>query len=291
MVASLPERATAQRRERETFVVSGREGKSVQPNQGAEMERSRPSRSPLPVAVPACLERVRIVLVEPQIAGNIGATARAMKTMGLERLVLVAPAASPESVEARARAHGAEEVLAAARIVERLEEAVGDAHLLVGTTNRRRSRILPDPTPAREAAARIARTAQSHEVAILFGREDTGLSTRTLSRCQICATIPAARELPSLNLSHAVQVIAYELFLAAAGSVPRPAPDLASLAELEALYDRITRLMLAAGFVPHENDPETFQASLRRALGRASLERRDVRTLHRMLTMLEKLTG
>jgi TrmH family RNA methyltransferase len=243
----------------------------------------------LPVEAPECLARVGIVLVEPQIAGNIGATARAMKTMGLERLVLVAPLADPASAEARARAHGAEEVLEAAEAASDLDAACAGAHLVVGTTNRRRGRVLVDPTPAREAAARIAAVAQTHTVAILFGREDAGLTTRELSRCQICATIPAARELPSLNLSHAVQVLAYEIFLAARGAVALPAPDLAEAAELEALYDRITRLMLAAGFEPHEDDPETFLVSLRRTLGRAALEKRDVRTLHRMLGMLQKL--
>jgi TrmH family RNA methyltransferase len=243
----------------------------------------------LPVLVPACLERLRIVLVEPQTAGNIGATARAMKTMGLSRLVLVAPEADPAAPEARARAHGAEDVLAAAAVVPELGAACVGAHLLVGTTNRRRGRVLVDPMPVREAAARIAQVAQSHEVAILFGREDAGLTTRELSHCPICATIPAARELPSLNLSHAVQVLAYEVLLAARGALPLPAPDLAEAVELEALYDRITRLMIAAGFEPHEDDPETFLVSLRRTLGRAALEKRDVRTLHRMLGMLEGL--
>jgi TrmH family RNA methyltransferase len=235
------------------------------------------------------MERVRIVLVEPQIAGNVGATARAMKTMGLSRLTLVAPEADPASAEARARAHGAEEVLEGVVIVPNLDLACAGAHLVVGTTNRRRGRVLADPTPAREAAEEIARVAQTHEVAILFGREDAGLTTRELSRCQICATIPAARELPSLNLSHAVQVLLYEVFLAARGAVPLPAPDLADATELNALYDRITRMMIAAGFEPHEDDPETFLVSLRRTLGRAALEKRDIRTLHRMLGMLEGL--
>lgn len=233
------------------------------------------------------MERVRIVLVEPQTAGNIGATARAMKTMGASRLTLVAPEADLRSGEARARAHGAEEVLEAAVVLPDLESACAGARLVVGTTNRRRGRVLADPTPAREAAARIAGVAQTHEVAILFGREDAGLTTRELSRCQICATIPAARELPSLNLSHAVQVLLYEVFLAAREPLPLPAPDLAEAAELEALYERITRLMIRAGFEPHEDDPETFLMSLRRTLGRAALEGRDVRTLHRMLGMLE----
>jgi TrmH family RNA methyltransferase len=178
-------------------------------------------------------------------------------------------------------------VLEAAGIVPDLDLACAGAHMVVGTTNRRRGRVLVDPTPVREAAERIAAVAQTHEVAVLFGREDAGLTTRELSRCQICATIPAARELPSLNLSHAVQVLVYELFLAARGALPLPAPDLTEAAELEALYDRISRLMIAGGFQPREEDPETFLVSLRRTLGRAALEKRDVRTLHRMLGILE----
>jgi TrmH family RNA methyltransferase len=227
--------------------------------------------------------------VEPQTPGNVGATARAMKTMGLSRLTLVSPADGWDGPEARARAHGSEEVLQAAVVTGDLQSASAGAHLLVGTTNRRRSRVLPDPIPARDAAARIAAVAQTHEVAILFGREDAGLTTRELSHCRLCVTIPAARELPSLNLSHAVQVVAYEIFLAALTTPPQPpAADLAEVVELEALSEGITRLMVAAGFRPHEDDPESFLVSLRRTLGRAQLEKRDVRTLHRVLGILGK---
>src|SRR5439155_19440997 len=113
-------------------------------------------------------------------------------------------------------------------------------------------------------AAQLVAAAQLGPVGVLFGNEDMGLSTEDLSRCPLVITIPSAVERPSLNLSHAVQVVAYELFLAAAGDIGPPPPDLASAVELEALYERILRLMLATGFRPRQDDPETFLDSMRR---------------------------
>src|SRR5207249_10064526 len=116
--------------------------------------------------------------------------------------------------------------------------------LVAGTTNRRRRRVHADPEPPDSAAARLVAAARAGPVGVLFGNEDAGLSTADLSRCPLVITIPSAVERPALNLSHAVQVVAYELFLAAAGELG-PAPlDLASAAELDALDERVLRLML-----------------------------------------------
>lgn len=240
---------------------------------------------------PPNLENVRFILVEAQFPGNIGATARAMRTMGLRHLVLVNPVPFREVPEARNMAHGAWEVLDSARVVATLEEAIGDLHFLVGTTCRRRIGVLPNVVTAREAAQEIATMSQDHQVGVLFGREDRGLSTAHLTHCQVVATIPAAEGMPSLNLSHAVQVFAYEIFQASIGNPRRRPADLANLSEQEALVRRVNALLLAVGFTPFKEDPETFAQTLRRVFGRAGMERRDVRALHKLLSVLERRIG
>lgn len=242
----------------------------------------------LTVTAPSCLERVRIVLVETRAAANLGASARAMRTMGLRDLALVRPLASPRSPEAGMVAHQAVPVLDEARECRDVLEACGDAALIVGTTNRRRSRVAPEPLPAREAAARIAHIAQSQSVAVIFGNEESGLRAEELSQCNLLATIPTVPESPALNLSHAVMVFAYEIFLAAVAVIPTPVPDRPPAVEVEALCNRIISLLSQSGFRPHEGDPETFLPSLRRSLSRMELERRDIRTLHVVLRTLER---
>jgi TrmH family RNA methyltransferase len=237
---------------------------------------------------PANLARVRIVLVEPRAAVNIGASARAMSTMGLSDLALVRPRASRRSPEACCVAHNAVGMLESAQEFAAVREACATAALVVGTTNRRRSRVAPDPIPMRDAAARIAEVAGRQPVAVLFGNEESGLAAEDLSHCHLLATIPTVPASPALNLSHAVMVVAYEIFLASSGGISSPVPDLAPADELEALCDRISALMLQHGFRPHEDDPATFLRSLRRAVHRMGLERRDIRTLHAVLRTLER---
>lgn len=237
---------------------------------------------------PESLQNIRIILVETQSPGNVGSTSRAMKTMGLTDLVLVRPTPFIDVPEARNLAHGAIDVLEGARCVETLDEAIGDLNLLVGTTNRRRIGVLPDLRPLNEAAQEIVELSrQGHKVGILFGREDRGLSTPDLTHCQSVATIPAASGMPSLNLSHAVQVVAYEIFQASHGKLLRKRADLADIAEQEALIRRVNDLILSLGFRPFRDDPESFAHTLRRVFGRAGMERRDVRALHKLIGTLQ----
>jgi TrmH family RNA methyltransferase len=240
------------------------------------------------LAAPGVLENVRLILMEPRTPANIGAAARAMKTMGLSRLVLVRPEPWRETREAWYIAHGAEDVLAASEEFAELEDALAPLRLVAGTTNRRRTRLHATPERPDTAAARLVAAAQEGPVGVLFGNEDTGLTAEALGRCPIVITIPSAVERPSLNLSHAVQVVAYELLLAAAGDIGPSPPDLASTAELEALYAHILELMLAVGFRPREDDATTFLPSVRRCFGRAGFEGRDIRTIHRILSLVEK---
>ena len=156
------------------------------------------------------LDRIRIVLVEPRHPGNIGSAARAMKTMGINQLVLVNPARFPDP-QADWRAAGAMDVLDKAIVVDDVASAVADCHVLVGTSTR--SRHIPWPVVmAKEIAPYLAAQPDSASMAILFGREDSGLTNEELQLCHSHLQIPSSPIYGSLNLAMAVQVVCYELF-------------------------------------------------------------------------------
>jgi TrmH family RNA methyltransferase len=159
------------------------------------------------------LNAIRLVLVHPTHAGNIGAAARAMKTMGLGALYLVAPSADPAAPEARARAVGAEDLLACARVCDDLDQALADCRLVIGTSARAREIRWPVLTP-RASARRLVRNARHGPVALLFGQERMGLTNSELETCRYVVTIPTDPAFPSLNIAAAVQIMAYELYLA-----------------------------------------------------------------------------
>ncbi len=151
------------------------------------------------------LERIRIVLSNPTHPGNIGAAARAMKTMGLTELVLVNPQRYPDA-EATARASGADDLLAGARVVSRLTDAIGDCGLVFGSSARLRRVPIAQLNP-REAAARALAGAAGARVAVLFGRESSGLNNDEIDACHALVNIPTSSRYGSLNLAAAVQVI------------------------------------------------------------------------------------
>ncbi|GIX06267.1 MAG: tRNA (cytidine/uridine-2'-O-)-methyltransferase TrmJ [Candidatus Poribacteria bacterium] len=239
--------------------------------------------------VPENLKNVRTILVEPKEPGNIGSVARALNAMGLSDLWIVRPQTPwRNSSEARKFAMNSLEVLNNAQEVDSLDEAIADLHLLIGTTNRRRMRRLPQPIPAREAAQLIAQVSQEQRVGILYGREDWGLSNEDLARCQVIATIPQAKRNPSLNLAQAVQVFAYEIFLASVGEVPRPPFHRAELRDYEALTHRVLQLLRRVGFRPMNDDWSSIDYALRRVLGRVPLERRDLEVLMKICHDVEE---
>ena len=166
---------------------------------------------------------VRFILVEPSHPGNIGATARAMKTMGFHELVLVDPACEVDG-QARARSAGALDVLADARLCASLDEAVADCGYIIGASARRRRLNWPELTP-RECAASVAGRPVDEPVALLFGPERAGLTNAELDLCSALVYIPSNPEYNSLNLASAVQLIAYELRLALADEPPPPPAD------------------------------------------------------------------
>lgn len=233
----------------------------------------------LQIDIPKNLANIRVVLFEPREPGNIGSVARVVKGMGLSELFLVNPVPFEKEDMAWKMAHGAKDVLKNCHIVPELKDALVGVKYLVGTTHRRRDPRLPPPVTAREAAQKIVTVSQDQSVALLFGREDFGLSTDQLSLCQLIASVPMATKNPSLNLAQAAQIFAYEVFMA---SLEEHTPDELEYAEVNALeefYGRVTRLLDKVGVIPYNQDWETYLKSLRRVFSRTPLEERDIATL------------
>ena len=225
-------------------------------------------------------ERVSVVLVEPQSPGNIGAAARALHNMGLRRLTLVGPVEF-QGLEARRMAMHAQPLLQEAQVVSSLEEGVAEAGLVVGTSRRLGKNRRP-VVDVREAARRAAQAALSgNQVALVFGREDKGLSTAEMGRCHLLARIPTADENPSLNLAQAVLVMVYEIWRVweeVADPDGYASRDLAPARETEEMFVDLGQLLGEIGFV-NEQNPEEIVLALRRLLGRAEMERREVQIL------------
>ena len=230
---------------------------------------------------------VRIVLVGISHPGNIGSAARAMKTMGLEQLRLVAPERFP-ATEATVLAAGADDVLATARVFPDVRSAVADCGLVVGTTSR--ARHLPwRIVEPREAAAEVAAAAESSEVAVLFGAERTGLTNDEIELCQCLLTIPTGSSYGSLNLAMAVQIVAYEILLAtrsAANDSERRGIPLASAVEMERFYGHLERVLDEIDF--HDRTGEGhLMARLRRFFNRAVPDQNEINILRGILTSVQ----
>lgn len=225
----------------------------------------------------AALARVHVVLCRPSHPGNIGAAARAMKTMGLNRLKLVAPRRFPHP-EANALAAGATDILEGAEVHATLEEALQDCVLAAGLTRRTRELAQP-PLEARQAAPELLALAHSQPVALVFGNETFGLSNAELSRCQRLVTLPADPAYPSLNLAAAVQVMAYELRLTGLGEAPLSAPPArVSLAEMAYFYRRLEETLIAIGFL-NPAHPKRLMPRLRRLFDRCGLQKEELSIL------------
>ncbi len=216
------------------------------------------------------LANVRVVLSHTSHPGNIGAAARAMKTMGLYDLSLINPRAFPDE-QATAMASGADDVLAHARVCATLDSALADSVLVVGCTARRRD-LSHDVMDARMAASELLRYAATGTVVLLFGTEMSGLSNDELEKCQLLVNIPANPDYSSLNLAAAVQVLAYELRMAAL--VPTvtelPAP-LACQADLELFYTQLETTLVKIGFL-NPQLPKRLMTRLRRLFSRTRIE-------------------
>ncbi len=238
--------------------------------------------------------RIRIVLVGTQHPGNIGSAARAMKTMGLHRLVLVAPQKFPHA-DAEAMAAGADDVLAAAVRVDTLAEAIADCRLVLGCTARSRRVQLRELRPRDAAAALHAEAVAGGEVALVFGRERTGLENAELQLCHAAVHIPANPDYSSLNLAAAVQVLSYELRLAlldAGGATAAPATAVpagaAPHAALEGFFAQLADTLEAIDF--HKGRaPDSAMRKLRRLFVRTGLDEQEVRLLRGILADAQRM--
>jgi TrmH family RNA methyltransferase len=231
---------------------------------------------------------IRIVLVTPSHPGNIGAAARAMKNMGLSALVLVRPKQFPDA-EATARASGADDVLAAARVVESLGEALAGCGFIAATTARERDQYFR-VADVRAAASSIVEHARSSPAAVVFGAERTGLTNEELEAAHLLLRIPASEAYPSLNLAMAVQLVAYELYRArAAGALPGAPPGvpLATAEELQQLYAHLAQVLEEIEFRDRTDSGTHLMSRLRRLLQRAELDHNEANILRGILTAVQ----
>jgi TrmH family RNA methyltransferase len=227
---------------------------------------------------------VRIVLIDPSHPGNIGSVARAMKNMALDDLVLVRPRSFPHA-EAHALAAGADDILAGARVVATVPEAIGDAAFIAGTTSRPRSYHWEFTTP-RDVAARIVGLPGENRAALLFGSERYGLATEDLNHCNMLVRIPANPQYCSLNLAMSVQLLAYEIFI----SRERPQSytqlelPLAPSGDMEHFYAHLHQVL---GEIEFEDRTGHLMERLRRLFNRAQLDRNELNILRGILSAVQ----
>ena len=231
---------------------------------------------------------VRIVLIDPSHPGNIGSVARAMKNMALADLVLVRPRSFPHA-ESTALAAGADDILANARIMESVEQAVADCAFIAGTTSRPRSYYWEFTTP-RDVAGRIVALGPENRAALLFGSERYGLATEDLNLCNVLVRIPANPEYCSLNLAMSVQLAAYEIFMAREQPQSRTQLEmaLAPSGDVEHFYTHLHEVLNEIDF---EDRTGHLMERLRRLFNRAQLDRNELNILRGILSAVQGRRG
>lgn len=238
------------------------------------------------------LENVRIILVETSHTGNMGSTARAMKTMGLTNLYLVNPLILPDA-QAIALSAGASDVIGQATIVKTLDQALLGCSLVIGTSVRDRTLSWPQVTP-RKCGEKTVRQAINSPVAIIFGRERVGLTNEELQRCQYHLHIPTNPEYGSLNLAMAVQLISYEIRMAYLAINEKKASvdnedrvQYPPFEDIERFYNHLEAVLNVSGFI-RKRHPGQIMNKLRRLFTRARPEVQELHILRGILTSIEK---
>ncbi len=239
------------------------------------------------------LSHIKIVLVETTHPGNIGAVARAMKNMKMANLCLVAPKCFPNA-EATSRASGADDVLAKAVVCQSLPEAIADCQLVIGASARCRTISWPELTP-RQCAEKVVIHEPNQKVAVIFGRENSGLKNIELDLCHYLLRIPCNNEYSSLNIAAAVQVVCYELFVAAGVQQDVPVGDkgeclLATAAQMESFYAHLHQALNDIGFM-QPGKSESIMRRLRRVYNRIQLDTKELDILRGILRMSQDNQG
>jgi tRNA/rRNA methyltransferase len=236
----------------------------------------------------ATLQNITIVLNKPKYSGNIGSVARCAKNMGIGRLSVVDHLAPDREEMGKMSTHLAAEVVDRIQYFDRLEEALAPFHYVIGMTARKGAArgIMLSP---REAAAHLIDISQHNEIALLFGPEDTGLTNNDLRFCHAVVTIPTS-SFKSINLSHAVMILCYEIFVAQMETGEKFTPRLATSAELEGMYSQIRGFLMKIGFLNPQN-PEGWMMQLRRFLARTKLRSREVKIIRGICRQMEWYLG
>ncbi|WLD57462.1 tRNA (cytosine(32)/uridine(32)-2'-O)-methyltransferase TrmJ [Salinispirillum sp. LH 10-3-1] len=243
----------------------------------------------------AHLSRIRMVMVETSLSANIGSAARAMKTMGMSNLVVVNPHENPLSEQAIARASGAQDILERVVQVPTLEEALQGCELVIGTSARDRALPWPMLTP-REIPQQIATVGAEGDIAIVFGRERSGLTNEELARCHYHVHIPANPDYSSLNIASAMQIIAYEVRLAMlqgeeSGRAGNEEPQLRARAEdLEGFFQHLQAMLVDIEFAD-PNNLKQLMIKLRRFHMRAQPEPVELNILRGIVSQTQKTIG
>ncbi len=233
-------------------------------------------------------KNISIVLYKPKYAGNIGSIARAAKNMGISTIIVVSTNSFDREEMQQRSTHLASDVLDQIQYIDSINEALGNFNYIVGTTARLGKARGPFISP-RAAALDIADISQKNTVALLFGPEDTGLANEELRLCHAVVTIPTSREFTSLNLSHAVMILCYEIFTAtsAAATIAAATPKLALSSELEGMYGQIETLLADIEFINPEN-PDYWMMHVRRFFSRAGLLSREAGLIRGICRKLER---
>jgi len=235
--------------------------------------------------VTTIFDRIRIVLIATSHPGNIGAAARAMKTMGCKRLVLVSPKSYPDA-DATARASGADDVLANAIVCENLEQALSGCHYVFGLSARQRT--IPWPQMSPRECARYAAEQDSAEIALVFGREHSGLTNDELEACHYHVQIDANPDYASLNLAAAVQILCYEMRMASLEQVaPKDNSLPAPVDELERFFVHLEQVIVEVEFLNPEQ-PGYIMRRLRRLYTKAQPDKQDINILRGVLSAVQR---
>ncbi|MEI8570630.1 RNA methyltransferase [Methylomonas sp. LW13] len=231
------------------------------------------------------LSHFKVVLVETSHPGNIGAVARAMKNMQMDQLRLVSPKSFPHA-DATARASGADDVLRSATVFDSLQDAIADCQVVLGSSARDRTISWPSLT-ARQTAEKWVGVSPEQNIALVFGRENSGLKNHELDLCHYLLRIPCNTEYSSLNLAAAVQVVCYELFVASGQEMVSTVGDigeepLATAEQMEAFYVHLQQTMADIGFL-HSERSKSIMRRLRRIFNRTQLDTKELDILRGIL--------